>query len=210
MNHRLKFFFEEGKKVGKNQKECAEYLGITHRAMNRIVSNPEHDLKASQINKIASYLEITPVEIYQEPILKLINCFQDKDDHVYFYDNKKESHFLNLPASSHKELRRKDLITMQNLNKTREWDFGFILFFTPFIDPRTIDKTEVFGLIESEDKSHYELCVLRKPTTNLSNNRYNVSSFMSFHVRQNMEVKEIAQFMASSNAKMFNYKTVQL
>ena len=209
MKHRLKLFFDDLKKYGKNQKECAEYLGITHRAMNRIVSNPEHDLKASQINKIASYLEITPVEIYQPPILKLINCYQNTDDQIYFHDNKKESHYIELPASSHPQLRRKDLITMQNLNSSRQWDFGYILCFTPFVDPRTIDKTETFGLIECEDKSHYELCVLRKPTTNLSNNRYNVSSFMTFHVRQNMEVKEIAQFMSSSNAKMFNYKTVE-
>jgi len=210
MKHRLRHFFDEAKKIGKNQKECAEYLGITHRAMNRIVSNPDHDLKASQINRIASYLEILPVEIYQEPILQLINCFQNRDDQIYFYDNKKESHYLELPASSHPQLRRKDLIIMQNLNRTREWDFGYILCFTPFVDPRTIDKTEIFGLIESEDKSHYELCVLRKPTTNLHNNRYNVSSFMTFHVRQNMEVKQIAQFMSSSNAKMFNYKTLEV
>ena len=209
MEHRLKLFFDDLKKYGKNQKECAVYMGITHRAMNRIVSNPEHDLKASQINKIASYLEITPVEIYQPPILKLINCYQNTDDHVYFYDNKKESHYIELPASSHPKLRKKNLIIMQNLNNSRQWDFGYILFFTPFVDPRTIDKTEIFGLILSEDKTHYELCVLRKPTTNLSNNRYNVSSFMTFHVRQNMEVKEIAQFMTSANAQMFNYKTIE-
>ena len=34
------------KKLGKNQKDAAHHLKISHRAINRIVSNPEHDLKA--------------------------------------------------------------------------------------------------------------------------------------------------------------------
>ena len=210
MEHRLREFFDKQKIYGKNQKECAEHLGITHRAMNRIVSNPMHDLKASQINKIAAYLEIMPVEIYQRPIQKLINCYQNKDDQIYFNDNTKRSHYLELPASSHPRLRKKDIITMQNLNTTREWDYGFILFFTPFVDPRTIDKTEIFGLVESQDKSHYELVVLYKPVTDLSNNKFKTQNFFGFNVKSGVEVRQIAQFMSSSNARMFNYKTIDL
>ena len=210
MEHRLKEHFDNFKKLGKSQKECADSLGITHRAMNRIVSNEGHDLKISQLNAIAGYLGINPVEIYQKPYLKLINCYQDENDDVRFYNNITEQHFVELPASSNDKIKSPDFIVMENLNAFRKWDFGMMAWYYPFKNPRSIDKTEIFGLIKTQDSDEYKLAIVYKPMTDIGKNLCNVRYFFSTNMVRGIEVKEIAEFCYSANPKIFNYKTITL
>ena len=210
MAHRLKEHFDNLKKQGKSQKECADSLGITHRAMNRIVSNENHDLKISQINTIADYLNINPIEIYQKPYLKLINCYQDENDKVYFYEGIREQHFVEFPASSNDKIKDPKYIVMENLNQNRQWDYGYMRWFKPFINPRSIDKTEICGLIKIKDTDYYKLAIVYKPMTDIGKNLCNIRYFSSTDVIRGVEISDIADFVYSANPKMFNYKTIIL
>ena len=210
MVHRLKEHFDNLKKQGKSQKECADSLGITHRAMNRIVSNEDHDLKLSQINTIADYLVINPVEIYQKPYLKLINCYQDENDNVHFYNNVTERHFVEIPASSNNKIKIANNIVMENLNINRKYNYGFMFWFQDFRSPKSIDKTEIFGLVKVKDQEHYRLTIVYKPMTDIGKNLCNIRYYSSVDVIRGVEITEIAEFVYSANPKMFNYKSVRL
>ena len=207
MKHNLREIFLEKKKLGKNQKDAAHHLKISHRAINRIVSNPEHDLKASQINAFAEYLEVNSIDIYKNTTLKSIDCYQDGTDQVHFYDNESEQHFLEIPAGSNSIIKDRSLITMKNLNVNRKWDYGYVLMFKKFRDPREIQNTEIFGLIETEHKI-FRLCVIYKLDPQTANNRYNVRYFSSTNIIQQVKVREIAEFVYSANPTLFNYKTI--
>ncbi len=210
MKHRLKDHFENVKKHGKSQKDCADSLGITHRAMNRIVHNEDQDLKISQINTIAHYLGIEPVEIYNKPFLKLINCYQDENDFVHFYNNVTEQHFVEIPASSNNKIKIASNIVMENLNITRKYNYGFMLWFRDFKNPRSIDKTEILGLVKVKDQEHYRLTIVYKPMTDIGKNLCNIRYYSSVDIIRGVEITEIAEFVYSANPKMFNYKTVNL